>query len=387
MIQGADMEYGTTRTEFASPERSDPETLERQLHLLLSESFLVKMMDCFPEPVLVLNKNRQIVLANDKMADLLGRSRSALMGLRPGEAVGCIYGSTAESGCGTTKFCKVCGAVRAILNCQTTGASDIQECNISCTGDNGPFSLDLKVWTNPLRIGDEEVTVFAIRDISSDNRRKVMERLFFHDALNAAGGIHGVISAMPDLSPEELPEMEEMARDCSEQLVELLESQRDLAAAEMGELKAQWKDVEAGPFLEHVAALYQRHPVGKDKRVITEISDPRILQTDPVILGRVIGNLMKNALEASVPGQTVTASFRFQEQPVICIHNESVIPEEIQLQLFQRSVSTKGTQHRGIGTYSIKLLTEKYLKGRVSFRSLPGEGTTFEIRLPKDRPE
>jgi sensor histidine kinase regulating citrate/malate metabolism len=50
------------------------------------------------------------------------------------------------------------------------------------------------------------------------------------------------------------------------------------------------------------------------------------------------------------------------------------------MQLFQRSFSTKG-QSRGIGSYSIKLLTENYLKGKVSFISNENDRTVFSIEL------
>jgi signal transduction histidine kinase len=59
--------------------------------------------------------------------------------------------------------------------------------------------------------------------------------------------------------------------------------------------------------------------------------------------------------------------------------------EEVQRQLFQRSFSTKGIG-RGLGTYSIRLLTENYLKGKVSFISNETEGTVFSIELNKKFP-
>ena len=48
--------------------------------------------------------------------------------------------------------------------------------------------------------------------------------------------------------------------------------------------------------------------------------------------------------------------------------------------IFKQAVSTKG-KGRGIGTYSMKLLTE-YLQGHISFRSTPDAGTTFEACFP-----
>jgi nitrogen-specific signal transduction histidine kinase len=376
------MEYQGTHTEFAPAERTPAEVLSGQSRILSEQPFLREMMDCFPEPVVVLNQTRQIVLANDKMASLLQRTREEIIGSRPGEAVQCVYGSRADSGCGTTRFCRVCGAVQSVLNCQQTNQPQVEDCNLLCQGSEGPFSLDLRVWATPILVSGERFIVCALRDISAENRRRVLERVFFHDALNAAGGLRGVLSVIPELSPKELQEMGEMAQDCSTQLVELLESQRDLAAAEAGELHSERKPVEAGALISHLAALYQRHPVGKDKRVLIQGISTTV-ETDPVLLGRVLGNLIKNALEASSPGEIVTVGCtKMKEETIFSIHNPAVMPEELQLQLFQRSISTKGGQHRGIGTYSVKLLTEKYLNGSVSFQSHPGRGTTFEVRLP-----
>jgi hypothetical protein len=67
------------------------------------------------------------------------------------------------------------------------------------------------------------------------------------------------------------------------------------------------------------------------------------------------------------------------------VNNPTVMPEQVRLQIFQRSFSTKGEPGRGIGTYSIKLFGETYLGGRVSFRSQEPEGTTFTITVPKVR--
>jgi sensor histidine kinase regulating citrate/malate metabolism len=64
------------------------------------------------------------------------------------------------------------------------------------------------------------------------------------------------------------------------------------------------------------------------------------------------------------------------------VHDAAVMPPAIQLQVFSRSFSTKGSG-RGLGTYSIKLISEKYLHGQVSFVSNEKEGTRFTVRYPR----
>lgn len=90
-----------------------------------------------------------------------------------------------------------------------------------------------------------------------------------------------------------------------------------------------------------------------------------------------------NALEAIQPGEAARLSFTLEDgHPVFSVHNPGSIPEEISLQIFHRSFSSKSKSGRGIGTHSMKLLGENYLNGKVGFRTSPQEGTTFFIRLP-----
>jgi sensor histidine kinase regulating citrate/malate metabolism len=95
-------------------------------------------------------------------------------------------------------------------------------------------------------------------------------------------------------------------------------------------------------------------------------------------------NLLKNGLEASLEEEKVTIGCTKTEENIrFWVHNLSLMSEKVKMQVFQRSFSTKG-RGRGIGTYSVKLLGENYLKGKVSFTSEVGQGTTFFIDLPRE---
>jgi signal transduction histidine kinase len=96
--------------------------------------------------------------------------------------------------------------------------------------------------------------------------------------------------------------------------------------------------------------------------------------------------MAKNALEASGPGDTVTLSCAREGGSVaFTVHNPSFMPRDVQLQIFQRSFTTKG-EGRGIGTYSMKLLTERYMHGTISFQTSPDIGTTFKMTVPAETP-
>ncbi len=370
-------------TDFAPAERAEPEDVQAQRRELLAHPLIGALLESVHEPVMVLNGQRQIVLANEKLAVLLKRLPESLIGLRPGEAVGCIHPADAPGGCGTTRFCRYCGAVNAILNSQGRGEPDEQECRIQRLVDGEHAALDVRARATPLRVDDQQFTVFALYDLGDEKRRQVLERLFFHDVLNTAGGLRGLLEMWPELGGEDAMQVIEEARSLTERLIDEIQSQRDLAAAERGDLKLKIDLVDTTEVLLQLCNIYRHHSIAEGKTLVVRNSTKHVLlQSDEQLFRRVLANLIKNALEASGKGQTVTVWADDATTPTFRVHNESVMSEEVQAQIFQRSFSTKEGAGRGLGTYGAKVLTENYLQGTIEFRSTRTEGTTFIMRLP-----
>jgi signal transduction histidine kinase len=106
------------------------------------------------------------------------------------------------------------------------------------------------------------------------------------------------------------------------------------------------------------------------------------LKTDGALLKRILLNMAKNAAEATPEHGSITINYGHKPGiAVFSVHNNGMIPNHIRLQIFQRSFSTKG-DGRGMGTYSMKLFGENYLRGRVYFISDEKAGTVFTIELP-----
>jgi signal transduction histidine kinase len=106
------------------------------------------------------------------------------------------------------------------------------------------------------------------------------------------------------------------------------------------------------------------------------------LQSDQNILSRVLSNMVVNALEATKPGATVEVRYETQSgTSTFTVHNPGVIPDEVALRIFQRSFSTKTEPGHGLGTYSMRLLAEQYLGGKVTFESSIESGTSFFLTL------
>jgi signal transduction histidine kinase len=198
-----------------------------------------------------------------------------------------------------------------------------------------------------------------------------------------AGNLQGLMQIWHDLSPEEAAELSTRAAHMASQVVEEIQSQRDLSAAERGELTPVPERVKVAALVSSLTDAYRHHPVAEGRAIVVRptASDLEVT-TDAVLLRRVLGNLVKNALEASMPGQSVTVWADLGSRLRVHVHNASVMPDGVRLQVFQRSFSTRGGRGRGVGTYSARLLVEKYLRGHISFVSAPETGTVFTVDLP-----
>lgn len=378
-------EAGEAPTFCAPGERFAMDTVKRQSSVLENTPLGDVLLNGGSQCYFILNSLRQIVAASRNLIDLTEiKDLDGLLGKRPGEALACVNSMRCESGCGTSEFCRECGALKAIL-LALSGLRCSEECRMTRTRDGVEESLELQVLATPLEYLDEKYALIAIHDISHEKRRQALERIFFHDVINLAGGMEGILYSLRENVPDDLKGEVELSYSALRELIDEIVYQRDLAAAERNELPVVAVKANSLALLRQVASLYRNHPATGNRSVeITPDSEAVDFVTDVNLLRRVLGNLVKNAAEASVRGELITLScFRAKDSDrlLLKVHNARPMAPEIQRQVFQRSFSTKG-HGRGLGTYSVKLIGEKYLKGEVTFESDPSSGTVFCISLP-----
>ncbi|MCK5798180.1 MAG: HAMP domain-containing histidine kinase, partial [Deltaproteobacteria bacterium] len=214
---------------------------------------------------------------------------------------------------------------------------------------------------------------------------RVLERIFFHDVLNTVTGLQGITELLateedPVLVDEYIDDLQRL----SAQIVEEILGQRVLLAAESGELTVEAAKVGVDALIDDVVATYRRHPVCEGHVLKIDPRPAAFFGTDAGLLRRILSNLVKNAIEATPAGGTVTVGGTILDDGSLrlAVHNPTVMSRGVKRQIFQRSFSTKRGRGRGIGTYSIRLFAERYLGGRVSFDSAEGVGTTFVVILP-----
>lgn len=374
-----------SRARFDAPNTSSTPDILGQYHTFFSHTRVEQALDAIAEPVLVLNNSLQVVFANTHALQFLGFDRRTdVLGLRFSESIQCDNAQGMSAECGTSAACAHCGLAQALVRCHQGEVSN-GECRMSRGFDREP--LDLRVQVIPLNVDGIEFLEVTIHDISDEKRRTALERVFFHDVLNTAGSLNGYAELLLENDGQAREDFIHAIYTLSSQLLDEIIAQQSLALAEHHELTPTIRPVKADSILDDVVRQYRRTAMGSGKVLEIEARAPGVfLETDPHLLRRTVGNMVKNALEATRPGGSVSLACVARDGVVTySVRNPTAMPSNVQRQVFQRSFSTKG-KGRGLGTYSMKLLTEQYLGGRVSFDSDPERGTQFRVEIPLHSP-
>jgi hypothetical protein len=384
-MDDSDPNSGSARapeTHFAPAARSSVEEIARQVALIVDHPVVRTVLEAFCGQVLILNQRRQILAASPEFREaLFAYDIGDYVGLRPGEALGCEHAQEGPGGCGTSLACRHCGAVLAILTAQCCLGPTYEECWISMRRKHGLESVEFRAKATPIKLGDTEVIVLALHDISDQKRRRVLEHSFLHDARNL---VSGVMAWSDVLLQERGDEAADSLTHLARQLRDLLSEHAMLAQAEKGELVATMMPIDLQALAHLLTERFSSHPSGEGKTLLVvfpERAPPLISDQD--IVSRILSNMVTNAFEASRPGAEVEVCYACQlGRSNFTVHNPGAIPQDVSARIFQRSFSSKTEPGHGLGTYSMRLLAERYLSGQVTFTSSQEAGTTFCLSLP-----
>ena len=207
--------------------------------------------------------------------------------------------------------------------------------------------------------------------------------IFLHDILNSAGGLRGFLElADESCDQENVKKCTLNALQLCDSLIEEIEHYRSFLTGLQDYRSASKEEVKAHDILELTALKLKMHSVSKGRtiEVASDSADVSVV-TDKTLLSYILVNLTKNAVEATKEGGTVLIGAAKKEYFVrFFVHNEGVIPDDVQERIFDKNFSTKGAS-RGIGLFSARMLGEK-LGAHVHFESTKEGGTYFYIDLP-----
>jgi signal transduction histidine kinase len=174
----------------------------------------------------------------------------------------------------------------------------------------------------------------------------------------------------------------------------LVQNLLDVAKLEEGKLPLNLDSFAPHAWAEEVVNTFQTvAEAGKKKLRLSVAESLPSIEADKALLGRVLGNLISNALRHTPlgTGEVIVSLGRRESQLVVEVRdNGQGIPQEYQTRIFEKFVQVERKRVHlrtgtGLGLTFCKMVVEAH-GGRIFVQSVPDEGSTFTFLLPLKAP-
>jgi signal transduction histidine kinase/DNA-binding response OmpR family regulator len=360
--------------------KEEAEKLRREheaslLALATEKSQTSSLIASLRDAVLVINREREVVLANHAMAELLGHQQQELL-RKPVDVV------LAEA------------SLAGVADLLAADGADDRKVSEITVGDRIFFAS-----AGTFR-GDDGVAMGRILTLAdvTDMRRMAMEkprfiRTMVHEFRSPLGAIRSLIEVALDKSLGEgiapyLPFLERADRRI-DKMVELIGDLLSLSRIDLERKASVAAPSDLSACVAATLELYREKMIAQDlaASVTIEAGLPTLAIADED-LKTILGNLIGNAIKYSRSAGAVRVTASRQEGAIAVDISDAGIgikPENLS-RLFDEFFREKRTETRdiegnGLGLAIVKRLVER-AGGRVEVTSVLGQGSTFRVVLP-----
>jgi PAS domain S-box-containing protein len=232
------------------------------------------------------------------------------------------------------------------------------------------------------------------RDLSVEKQlqqqRAEFSAMLAHDIRNPVGLILGCISLVLNETP---PPDAQLVKKCHLRILDdarllqsLVNNYLDISTIEAGQLKPNRRLVDLSDLLKNIVQRYGWESEAHAIHLEAIAGKCPMIQGDALLLERVFGNLMQNALKFTPVGGEISLRVEPREREVaISVHNSGPEIDAKKLpSLFEKFKHFDEGSYReglGLGLYIVKELVEAH-HGRVEVESRPNVGNCFKVILP-----
>ncbi len=345
---------------------------------IFSVPLLKDILNSLKHLILIVTPQGEIIFFNREIESYFNEKGVLIEeGKTPCQALGCIMSDVYEQG---EKVChETCGIIKRLRK------------EGQCTGE---FTLNPKVgkiiqWSissTRIPIVGSDYYMLSIKDISQQKFLETFENIFFHDLKNSTGNLQELTKSLSTFSHEDKVKAEKLIQRIASKLHDEILSQEQLFNVNFGKVHVNIQEIDSLSFLKEAAETYSSLYGIQSNVQISSLSQSHLLYSDKTLLSRILANMIKNSADhRSSEDETIRLGCQKEDKNIVFWVNDSnYIPPQIQKNIFIKQHSSKN-KTRGWGTYSIKILSEKYLGGRVSFESNESNGTTFLVSIPIKR--
>lgn len=232
----------------------------------------------------------------------------------------------------------------------------------------------------------KDYQALQIKNQVSEMKEQIF-RSVAHDLRAPLLGLQGYIYLLSSgkATEEQKKEYLQRMKEGTQNLSSLLEDVLAVSRVQAGMTLPQRQNLSVRPLLQNV--LHTIEPAAKEKNLRLELTcDQNVTAwADPKLLRRIVTNLLSNAVKFTQQGFIETQAYEENGQTVVSVRDSGKGMDEKQCrEVFEKYRQVDETaEGYGLGLFISRQLARAH-GGDLTVQSLPGQGSTFILRLPKE---
>lgn len=359
--------------------------------------------------ICTMNIRGEITDINEPALDTLGEDYTDVIGKQFGEAIHCI--NSIPHGCGKSDRCKFC-VIRNNIEAAVLDDAFTVDFVVAVQTKWLEEPIWLQMFLMQVWDGSQKQIVLTLLNISK-RKQKEHELLearrhaevasntktqflanMSHEIRTPINGMSGMIDLTLRTSlTEEQRENLFAAKQCSDDLLRIINDILDYAKLESGKMKLETIDIDFHELLNRVSNIHAQ--MAESKGLFFNRPDveglPPFVRGDPLRIRQILHNLLTNALKFTLKGGVTlgVSVFSRQSQDYLEFFVEDTgigMTMEEQVKLFKPFSQVDGSTTRRFGGTGLGLMIVKELVssmgGEVSVTSRENKGSRFTVILP-----
>jgi signal transduction histidine kinase len=218
--------------------------------------------------------------------------------------------------------------------------------------------------------------------------KKTLAQTLVHDLKSPLSAILGNLDLLEMRSEDRLRYLVQRSRDGASRMLKMIVNLMDVEGLEEGRLTPAIEAVDAAEILQRTMTEAEGAAAQKKVGLAMSADEEVWVDADPVLLRRVVDNLLANAISKSPPGGRVTMTAAMREEGgEIAVSDEGEgIPEEHREHIFEKYAQLEkngagDSNNRGLGLTFCRLAVEAH-GGTIWVDEAAGGGARFRLILP-----
>jgi signal transduction histidine kinase len=202
-----------------------------------------------------------------------------------------------------------------------------------------------------------------------------------HELRTPAASVYGAVATLAErgdeLDPETREELLQIAYEQGDRLRRLLDQLLDLSRLDSRSIRVAPRPI----VLQRVLAKIAREAVPQDTPLEVQVPDDLAVIADPLVLDRIVSNLLANAVRHGKPPVVLAAEQRDRHVRISVEDQGEGVPEELQARLFERFERAAEVPGSGLGLAIARAYARAH--GGDLVYDDAGDGARFDLVIPR----